>query len=265
MGFWGFLLSTFAIFGAIIWWFAARASLLGREMDDAIKSLDDFSPGQYVRDAHQAFVVEQGERRVALLARRGGEFESRILPIEDIVSVAIYEDGNSIMETSRSSQVGGALVGGLIGGGVGAVIGGLSGQSTIRQKVSEITLRIVVDDMQRPLCDIHLMQGEIERSDPLYKDRSETARKWHGIVCILIRRVESAARSRQTPLASSQQSAIEVDVAKPPLIELAHQRSSSQQIDSVADEIRKLKALLDDGLISDAQFKARRDRLLGGE
>jgi hypothetical protein len=262
MEFWGWMALVAVVLIASCWFIASQNKKLSEEMDETIAALPGFKAGQFIRDNQQAFLVEVGERRVAVVARVGDKMTSRVFPIAKIVSVAIYEDGNSITETVRSSQLGGALVGGLLAGGVGAVIGGLSSKTETRQTVRDISLRFVLDDTRNPLCDVRLLFQPNERDSHVYKQTMDVARKWHGIVSILIRRADAEAKARQTEPANSQKAVVKEVVEQSKAPALNSTSTSTPAVESVADEIRKLKGLMDEGLISAEQFQAQRDKLL---
>ncbi len=82
-----------------------------------------------------------------------GPYEKRF-PFSAIVKVEIIKDGAQISSMNRGSQALGAAVGGLALGGVGAIIGGLSGSSTTANTIKRISLKITVDDTDKPIYEV---------------------------------------------------------------------------------------------------------------
>ena len=82
----------------------------------------------------QMICVDEIKKKVAFI---DGE-KYRIYNYRDILSSEVLIDGNEVVKTSRTSQIGGALVGGILAGGVGAIIGGLSAEQTKEVKFREL-------------------------------------------------------------------------------------------------------------------------------
>ena len=91
-----------------------------------------------------------------------------VISYRDILSSEVFEDGETITKTARSSQLGGTLVGSLVLGGVGTIIGGLSGKKTSSNKVNRIDLRVTVNRTETPLHDINFMNVEVKKNGIIY-------------------------------------------------------------------------------------------------
>lgn len=161
---------------------------------------------------------------------------------KDLISVEMFEDGQSILKSGRMRQVGGALVGGMIAGGTGALIGGLGTAHRSKDVVNRIELRIVVDDPDNPTRDIPFLTGQVLRNSPQHQFFDSEARAWHGRLAALIR-AEDSLRER---LWAEQQ-----HVSTPPLPS------------SVADELAKLAELRTAGVLNEEEFQSQKGRLLG--
>ena len=75
-----------------------------------------------------ALCIDEVKQKIYLFTNYYNEEKLRSYSLKDLLQVEIIEDNVTITKTSRTSQVGGAIVGGMLAGGVGAVIGGLSGK-----------------------------------------------------------------------------------------------------------------------------------------
>ncbi len=76
------------------------------------------------------------------------------LPFSAIVKVEIIKNGAQISSTNRGSQALGAAVGAVAFGGVGAIIGALSGSSTTTSRIKLLSLKITVDDTDKPIHEV---------------------------------------------------------------------------------------------------------------
>lgn len=244
MGFWGWV---FLIFGSalvigIIQ--AAVASSRKNSIEARLKELPDFTAKQAVvgDDGKAGIAVDEQRKKVCLISNGANGVSERIISYRDILSAELFEDGSSITKTSRSSQLGGALVGGLVFGGLGAVVGGLSGNTRTSSKIKHIDLRLVVNDTSSPLHDVAFLNGECKKDEFIYKQSLAKARRWHGIIKVLINRAdgEDLATQNQKP-----------NIALP------------RPSDLVADELRKLADLQASGVLTDEEFQKQKARLLG--
>ncbi|MEC1715934.1 hypothetical protein [Schinkia azotoformans] len=129
-----------------------------------------------------------------------GEFEFGYAQYsaDKIMESEIIIDNQTIQKTVRTSQLAGIAVGGLVAGGLGAVIGGLSGNKTSEEKIKNVDLKILVEDISKPSYKINFLTNfdpdtNYEYKKGYSKDSSEVRaainniEKWYGIMEILIR------------------------------------------------------------------------------
>ena len=166
------------------------------------------------------------------------ETSHRVVEYGAVNSVELFADGNTVSSTVLSSQIGGALVGGLAFGGVGAVIGGLSGKTVTTAQVCRIDLRMVVNDMHRPLHDVAFLRLITTKGEAAYESAMGNARQWHGLLSGVVRNAEAAP--------------------KPSVIGLPSNGGSS----SVADELKKLADLLAAGMLTKEEFDQQKSKIL---
>ncbi|MBT5378974.1 MAG: SHOCT domain-containing protein [Opitutae bacterium] len=211
-----------------------------KQSEQAISLRKDFkSDLHYVSPHNQKGIAIDNTNNKILFSDQG---RHTILPFMNLIATELLEDGTSISRTNRGSQLVGAAVGGALLGGVGAVIGGLSGSSTTSDRVYTVTLRVVTDDFHQPNFDIVMLDfsgsNGVEKNGILYKQAMEMASAWHSRLITILKRLS------------------EEDVAHKPSV-LEHSKNS------VADEIQKLSALLDKGLLTEEEFMAQKAKLLG--
>lgn len=179
-------------------------------------------------------VIDEKRKKICLIDGISKDVEPKIIFYQDLLAVELLEDGETITKTVRSSQIGGVLIGGLALGGIGAVIGGLSGQTETTGKVGKIILRLIVNDMAKPIHEIYFLNLEngIGKKSIRYQDAIKKARHWHGLMEIVIKRAD---------------------------MENIVQTSQN----SVADEIKKLAELRDTGILSEIEFQQQKEKILG--
>lgn len=69
----------------------------------------------------------------------------------DISAVQVEKNGQSLTQTNRGSQVMGAAVGAVLLGPLGLLMGGLTGSKRQRERVNELSLRVLIDDRALPV------------------------------------------------------------------------------------------------------------------
>lgn len=158
----------------------------------------------------------------------------RIFDYKELLSVEVHEDGGVVTRTSRTSQLGTALLGGIAFGGIGALVGGLTGKTVSSEKVKKLELRIIVNDANRPLHDVCFQNVKGKKGGLINSQAAQLAREWHGILEVLIRQADA-----DSPHSTSQQA-----------------------INSVAEEIQKLAALYESGFLTEEEFKSQKEKVL---
>jgi hypothetical protein len=190
----------------------------------------------------QMISIDENKKKVSFID--GVRF--RVYNYRDILSSEVLIDGNEVIKTSRTSQIGGALIGGILAGGVGAIIGGLSADQTKESKVSKVDVLIVVNDTRNPTFVLNFFNKDDK--DSLYpypiemvKDEIEQAKQLHRLISVLIRQadeedlIEEQNKSHKDAILNSS---------------------------SVADEIRKLADLRADGLLTDEEYDKQKAKLM---
>lgn len=184
----------------------------------------------HIDDKNQQWYVSQ-IMMVGLSARSTrGEMHG----FDDIESSEIVEDGSTI-ETVKKGGLGRAVVGGALFGKTGAMVGAVTGKSkgTSQSVVNNVSVRVQLKGGIGSET-IKLISSQVQASSDAYKNAIEQAKN-----------IASAIESMIN--------AVAVDTAPPALPENP----------DVHDEIRKYKALLDDGIITQDDFDAKKKQLLG--
>jgi hypothetical protein len=197
-------------------------------LESKLRVLHGFRPSQKIMAMNNtAIALDEQSRRLCLIKEPHGCASVKVLPYRDVVESEVIENGVSVTKTSRSGQVGGALVGGLLLGGVGAVVGGLSAKKTTTNRVTSVDLRVVVNDTREPTYTMRF---------PL----RQQADHWYALISLIIRQADKEEGTTANPSG----------------------RQDAPTPRWVADEIAKLSALMEKGLITRGEFQAQKARLL---
>lgn len=175
-----------------------------------------------------------------------GKHIHKSLNYSDIIEVSYIENGDQLFTKSTGRTVGGAIVGGVLMGGAGAVVGGLSGDSKQNKVVKNMDIKILLRNTEETTCVLHFMDSSNplktkEASDKSrYEDFLKNANKAKDLLSIIIDDAKQAV-------------ALVAPVMSQPV---------APQSTSVADELTKLVALKEQGILTDEEFRVQKEKLL---
>lgn len=212
-----------------------------KAMSAELKSIPGFTVSQEImgEDAKTGFAYDENSSQICLVNKHGKAISKRVMQNRDILSVEVFEDGESVTKTARGSQLGGALLGGIVFGPLGAVVGGLSGKKKTENKVKRLDLRLAINDTSSPIHDVCFMDVEVKKSSVVYKNAYKNVTHWSAIIETLIKRADDDDRKKQQAGINDMNS---VDVP---------------------GRIRELAKLREEGLITDEEYAAQKTKLLG--
>lgn len=156
---------------------------------------------------------------------------------DKIISVEILEDNILLSSKSTTRTIGGALLGGAIAGGAGMIVGGLSGNTKQKKEVSKMTVKIKIRDFSTSSLSIVCYDAS-KANGQIYNTELQNAQKIADYVSVIIDEVDSQDKQAQNA---------KQDIPK---------------ISSVADELTKLAALKDQGILTDEEFQFQKKKLL---
>lgn len=152
---------------------------------------------------------------------------------EDIIDFELIQDGSSIV---NKGGLGRAAIGGLLFGGSGAVVGSLTGSRKQTQTCTELRIKITINNTANPIIFIDFIKGVSYKKDSiLYRQLAENAETVMSMLQVITSANASASTSKQ---------------------------QANTSTSSTADEIRKYKELLDDGIITKEEFDQKKQQLL---
>jgi hypothetical protein len=166
-----------------------------RTKENIFVDIENFMPNQVIFSVNNktGIAVDQRSKKICLLSNPIGIFpcdtrrtQRLIVPYQDILETALYEDGNSITKTSRTSQVAGAIVGNALIGGTGLIVGALTGSKKTSNTVQSLEIRITVNNNEFPFWAFAFLNSEISKNKAAYTKALEEANKFLSLVKVPI-------------------------------------------------------------------------------
>lgn len=159
-----------------------------------------------------------------------GEYE--YLKFDQILSYEMIDDNRDMMK----GGVGRAVVGGLLFGSTGAIVGAQTRKS--QHICSSLYLNVYLKNTPNPFEKMEFITQDVNRYSNAYTNKLEEAKKAALFFDYIIKLNEN-----QTPQQSN------------------NAGNTTNQLD-IPDQIRKYKALADDGIITQEEFEAAKKKLL---
>lgn len=137
---------------------------------------------------NSGIAYDKKRNSIALVQREDEDIIGDKYNYKDLLSAEVCVDGNTITKTSRSSQIGRAILGGITFGPIGAVIGGLSGKKKTEDTVSRVDLQVVVNDENHPRYIVNFMVGKTPKKYAKYYINK--AKDWKSLIETLIKKAD---------------------------------------------------------------------------
>ena len=215
----------------------------GIMIESRVNDIDDFSATIKVVgvDNLYTFAIDENNRKVAYF----DEEQETFIPYDEIISVELIENNTTIASKSTMRTIGGALAGGALSGGAGAIVGGLSGNTSMKKKVSLVQVKLRIRDISMPTLSINcfdcktMAAGEEIKPDGIlgfkYKQGLELANKIVDLVSVIIDDVDKNEKKSFIKNTST---------------------------GSIAEELSKLADLKDKGILTEEEFSVQKAKLL---
>ncbi|MEO1770277.1 SHOCT domain-containing protein [Candidatus Enterococcus ferrettii] len=155
---------------------------------------------------------------------------ANVYSLTSVNGYELVENGNSI----TSGGLGRAAVGAVAFGGVGAIVGAVTGRKKENKIVKELTVKLNISDLDNPVLYIKLIDKPIKSSSKNYQQA--------------IQRADQIIAS--------------LDALVPKNSNGANEAALNISAPSAADEIRKFKELLDEGIITEEDFETKKKELM---
>lgn len=148
----------------------------------------------------------------------------KFIQYKDLISTELLEDDFVKISSGGLKR---AIAGGLLFGGAGAIVGGVTGKKKTKSIIKSLKIKITIRDKNNPVIYVVLSKTELKTSSLLYKGLIETAQKIIGTLECIINENNNITNSL-----------------------------------SSADELMKLKELLDSGLLTQEEFNIEKKKIL---
>lgn len=169
----------------------------------------------------------------------------KIIGFDQVIDVEYIVNEDTVASKSTLNTIGRAVVGGVLAGGVGAIVGGLSGKTKTESRISKIAVKVLIRDIDIPALNITYFDCKtLPDHKPVAPD---------SIYC-----------QNEILMAQNFVNTISVIIEEGKRIEIP--KSQEQQAlpnnISVADEIKKLANLRDEGILTQEEFEKQKTLLL---
>lgn len=226
------------IIGTVIWSSEGSALKVYREKMNVLSKQAEFLYSGnfnenieiYIND-YRSFSLDETRSLYYFTPSYGQPFA--FYDLNAIVAVSLSENNNLIVESSGGT--GGAIVGGLLFGATGAIIGSTGKNTSSKTVVDSLCIKIITSDLYNPSVIINFLDSPVNRSTPQYQYLADSAERIYATL--------------QSYLAT-----------KPVESEISTEPNS---MSDSCDQIRHLKSLSDDGIITQEEFESKKKQLLG--
>ena len=245
--FFGVILFVFLVYKGAEWE-KNKKNVRSEVLKNKLSTLEGFTISKKVDGfgGFYTFAIDEINEKIAFIT----ESLSHVVSFSEVIGVELIENGNTVSKKSTTRTIGGAVVGGVLAGGVGSIVGGLSGNSTQKSKVSSLSVKILLRNLDKPSLIITCFdsrtmtiehKASIETDGKLesyiYKIGKKNADEIKDLVSVIIDRtdIKTGTISVETTLKPST---------------------------SIADEILKLNELKERGILTEEEFTLQKYKIL---
>ncbi|NMC57004.1 MAG: SHOCT domain-containing protein [Eubacteriaceae bacterium] len=193
--------------------------------------------GNYIEfdDINRQFRVFDGLNEIGIFidSLLGEKKNSTIYSYDDIIEFELIEDGSTVTK----GGLGRAVVFGALTGPAGAIVGEITGKKTTKSIINSLKIKITVNNFYKPAVYINLIDVKTKTNSIMYRSIYEITQQILSTFTLII---------KQNELKKSN--------------EISKEFKNNQY--SAAEEIRKFKELLDEGIITQEEFDEKKKQLL---
>lgn len=164
----------------------------------------------------------------------------RIFRFDEIRSFELLEDDSQVV----GGGVGMALVGGAFFGAAGAIAGSVAGKKKTKKTCDSMLLRIDLNDFDMPCVIIPYIKKTVKKTSNEYRKALSEAQQTISCLQMIVDALDGAKP------------------VEPQRVVVEHIGGEAQADDSI-DKVKKLKDLLDMGVLTQEEFDAKKRELLG--
>lgn len=159
----------------------------------------------------------------------GKKVNPKIYSFDDIIEYELLQDGDSVTK----GGLGRAVAGGVLFGGVGAIVGGTTGKKKTKSVINDLKIKITVNNTCNPSVYVKLINAPTKANSIIYKTSYSAAQEILSMLSIITQKNN-----------------------------IKNEETKELKSTSVADEIIKLKSLLDEGILTQEEFNSEKNKIL---
>lgn len=201
------------------------------------KLFDSFHVTQHVSYKKHTICVDQN-KKLWYYATNSKLVNPPIFKFNELADFELIEDGGTIIKSKGG--VGRAVAGGLLFGGVGAIVGSTTSKKESNSLVHDLKITIYIGNRYHNKIVIpfisYLGKGGYKKEDYIYKQSKKASTQFISLLNLI------QSQGQVQPVYMSQ---------------------APMANNSSIDELKKLKELLDSGIITQSDFEAKKKQLLG--
>lgn len=216
-----------------------------KEEGAKIKETRDQKIAELTASATTVIFDDNKERWIAVYEQEGIIKTSTYTTIKmsQLLWVELRVDDNVVAQKSTANIIGRSILGGVLAGGTGAIIGGLSGSAKHQKNINKISVVIGQNDLSKPTIVQEYYTFKKGYVKEYYEQQSQNmlryAQKVTDLLSVIIEAQDKSTQETENA-----------------------QMSNDNQHLSVADELKKLKDLLDSGILTPDEFQEQKKKLL---
>ena len=196
----------------------------------------------------ETFDIDEGKRLFSVPSLETTSFANveiheNIYKFEDLIDFELMDNGIQVID---GNSLIGAVAGGLTFGDAGAIVGSSLRDKRISKKCSSLVIKLVLNNIKNPTRYIYFIKptGDIsfDTNDIIYKRAYSNAQECLSLLTVILKENRDNSKKK---------------------VVIEHDNYHEADTDSVVIELRKFKELLDDGIITQDEFNAKKKQLLG--
>ena len=199
--------------------------------ESGITKSADYDWHDTMSEQHYRFIADDKAQKVYISSGiTGTKFEE--IPYEQIIGFEVFEDSQVVGGIKR------AIVGGAFAGVAGAIVGS---QTANKKAVSSMKAVLYLENISKPQLTFDLIHTKTKLTDSSYISAKAFTDKINAVIKAII------SKMQHTEKASSQK-----EIVSEPYF----------SNDDIAEKLRRLKIVFDDGLITKEEYEEKKKEIL---
>lgn len=157
--------------------------------------------------------------------------EDKIFRFDEVIDYELLEDDTQVTK----GGLGAAVAGGVLLGGIGAMVGGMTGKRKTKKSVDSLYLKLTLNDLEYPCVMVPFITKTVKTKSSAYVDAYNKAQESISCLNIILKKLEADQANASTTEAS----------------------------DDPVEQVKKMKELLDMGVITEEEFETKKKEILG--